>query len=86
SAVRGLPEIVRSGSTGWLAPVGAIAGLAERLAWIWSHPEQAARIAEQARAFADRHLVLSQKMAETLSAYEAAMDEARMVRSGALAA
>ncbi|MFY3682912.1 glycosyltransferase family 4 protein [Achromobacter xylosoxidans] len=86
SAVGGLPEIVHPGSTGWLAPVGDIAGFAERLAWIWSHPEQAARIAEQARAFADRHLVLSQKMAETLSAYEAAMDEARMVRSRALVA
>lgn len=80
SAVGGLPEIVHPGSTGWLAPAGDIRGFADHLVWIWSHPEQAARIAERARAFADRHLRLSQKMAETLRAYEAAMEAARFVR------
>ncbi|CAB3846096.1 D-inositol-3-phosphate glycosyltransferase [Achromobacter dolens] len=81
SAVGGLPEIVHPGSTGWLAPAGDVAGFADHLAWIWSHPGEAARIAEQARTFADRHLMLSQKMAETLSAYEAAMAHAGVVRS-----
>lgn len=77
SAVGGLPEIVQPGDTGWLAPAQDVAGFADHLAWIWSHPEQAARIAERARMFADRHLMLSQKMAETLSAYQTAMEDAR---------
>lgn len=77
SAVGGLPEIVQPGDTGWLAPAQDVASFADHLAWIWSHPEQAARIAERARMFADRHLMLSQKMAETLSAYQAAMEDAR---------
>lgn len=81
SAVGGLPEIVHPGSTGWLAPAADVAGFADHLAWIWSHPGEAARIAEQARTFADRHLMLSQKMAETLSAYEAAMTHAGAVRN-----
>ncbi|CAB3641119.1 MULTISPECIES: glycosyltransferase family 4 protein [Achromobacter] len=81
SAVGGLPEIVRPGDTGWLAPAQDVAGFAEHLAWIWSHPEQAARIAEQARTFADRHLMLSQKMAETLDAYQIAMEDARSARN-----
>ena len=81
SAVGGLPEIVRPGDTGWLAPAQDVAGFADHLAWIWSHPEQAARIADQARTFADRHLMLSQKMAETLSAYQTAMEYARSARN-----
>lgn len=81
SAVGGLPEIVRPGDTGWLAPAQDVAGFADHLAWIWSHPEQAARIADQARTFADRHLMLSQKMAETLSAYQTAMEDARSARN-----
>ncbi|WZB75177.1 glycosyltransferase family 4 protein [Achromobacter insuavis] len=48
SAVGGLPEIVQPGDTGWLAPAQDVAGFADHLAWIWSHPEQAARIAERA--------------------------------------
>lgn len=78
SAVGGLPEIVQPGHTGWLAPAADIARFADHLAWIWSHPEQAARIAEQARTFADRHLMLSQKMLETLNAYQTAMEDAQL--------
>lgn len=78
SAVGGLPEIVQPGHTGWLAPAADIARFADHLAWIWSHPEQAARIAEQARTFADRHLMLSQKMVETLNAYQTAMEDAQL--------
>lgn len=81
SAVGGLPEIVHPGRTGWLAPAGDVAGFADHLAWIWSHPGEAARIAGQARMFADRNLMLSQKMAETLGAYEAAMERARLARN-----
>lgn len=77
SAVGGLPEIVLPGDTGWLAPAQDVAGFADHLAWIWAHPEQAAKIVDQARMFADRHLMLSQKMAETLSAYQTAMEDAR---------
>lgn len=80
SAVGGLPEIVHPGVTGWLAAAGDVAGFADHLCRIWRHPEEAARIADQARRFADRHLLLSQKMAETLGAYEAAIDRARSAR------
>lgn len=81
SAVGGLPEIVHPGRTGWLAPAGDVAGFADHLAWIWAHPDESARIAGQARTFADRNLMLSQKMAETLRAYEAAMERARSARN-----
>ncbi len=81
SAVGGLPEIVHPGSTGWLAPAGDVAGFADHLAWIWGHPEQAAQVAAQARVFADRHLMLSQKMAETLSAYQTAMQDAKLAQA-----
>lgn len=81
SAVGGLPEIVHPGVTGWLAPAGDVARFADHLAWIWSHPDQVARIVEQARAFAELHLMFSQKMAETLSAYQAAMEDAGSARN-----
>lgn len=86
SAVGGLPEIVHSGVTGWLAAAGDVEGFADHLSRIWLHPGEALRVAEQARRFADRHLLLSQKMAETLEAYEAAMDRALSSRKVAVAA
>ena len=81
SAVGGLPEIVHPGETGWLAPAGDVVGFADHLAWIWANPGQAAQIAEQARRYADRHFMLPQKMAETLGAYQVAMEHARLARN-----
>lgn len=81
SAVGGLPEIVHPGETGWLAPAGDVVGFADHLAWIWANPGQAAQIAEQARRYADRHFMLPQKMAETLGAYQVAMEHAKLARN-----
>jgi glycosyltransferase involved in cell wall biosynthesis len=46
-----LPEIVEDGVTGFLVPVGDVAALAERLAWVLRHPEAARDMGQRAAAF-----------------------------------
>jgi glycosyltransferase involved in cell wall biosynthesis len=49
--VGGLPEVVQDGVTGFLVPVSDVAALAERLAWVLRHPEEAREMGQRAAAF-----------------------------------
>ncbi len=70
SDVGGLPEIVTPGQTGWLAPPGDIAGYADRILQIRGHPEHAALMVSNARAYAEMNFRLAGKMFSTLEAYK----------------
>ena len=71
SRVGGVPELVTPGETGWLVEAGDVAGYADALAAIFDAPEEARRVTEQARLYAERHLTQAGKMAQTLALYEA---------------
>jgi len=73
SNVGGLPEIVVPGRTGWLAAPGDIAGYADCIMQIRCRPWHTQTIVANARAFADTHLRLGEKMLRTLEAYRRAM-------------
>jgi glycosyltransferase involved in cell wall biosynthesis len=66
--VGGINETVLDGDTGWLVPVGDAAALADRIVRVLEHPEEAARLAAEARRraarFSTEHMV-----AETLALY-----------------
>ncbi len=50
--ISGIPELVRPQETGWLVPPEDAAALADAIAWVYAHPEEAAR-----RAAAGQNLV-----------------------------
>ncbi|SEJ07995.1 glycosyltransferase family 4 protein [Achromobacter sp. NFACC18-2] len=73
SEVGGLPEIVVPGRTGWLASPGDVRSYAQCILDIRNRPWQTQTIVANARAFADAHLRLGEKMFHTLEAYRLAM-------------
>ncbi len=46
----GPEEIIDDGHTGFLVPVGDVAAMADRMAWLLDHPEQAQTMGEAGRA------------------------------------
>jgi glycosyltransferase involved in cell wall biosynthesis len=52
--VGGIRETVVDGETGWLVPVGDAAALAERILHVLDHPDEARRVADEARRRAAR--------------------------------
>jgi glycosyltransferase involved in cell wall biosynthesis len=67
--VGGIRETVVDGETGWLVPVDDAAALAERIAHVLDHPDEARRVADEARRRAQRFS--EQAMVErTLALYE----------------
>ena len=71
SRVGGVPELVTLGKTGWLVEAGDVAGYADALAAIFDAPEEARRMTEQARLYAETHLTQAGKMTQTLALYDA---------------
>lgn len=47
--VGGMPEVVEEGVTGFLVPPNDVRALAERIAWMKSHPSEARRMGERGR-------------------------------------
>lgn len=72
SDVGGLPEIVTTGRTGWLAAPGDVAGYVDCIMQIRNDPRQAQAIVANARAFAETNFRLGGKMFSTLEAYRRA--------------
>lgn len=70
SRIGGVPELVVPGETGWLVEPGDAAGYADALVEIFDNPERARAVATHARRFAEAHLTLDAKMAETLAVYD----------------
>ncbi|MEK7866930.1 MAG: glycosyltransferase [Planctomycetota bacterium] len=52
SSVGGTSDLVRDGENGFLVPPGDSRSIAERVAWVLSHPEESAGIGHRGRAFA----------------------------------
>jgi len=52
SKVGGIPEMIKDGQNGFLVPPGDEETLAERLRWVFAHPEEAKRMGERAKVFA----------------------------------
>jgi glycosyltransferase involved in cell wall biosynthesis len=69
TAVGGIRETVVDGETGFLVPVGDAEALADRILRVLEHPDEARRLADEARrrvrAFSEERMV-----AETLALYE----------------
>jgi glycosyltransferase involved in cell wall biosynthesis len=70
SNVGGVGELVTPGETGWLVEAGDVMGYADALGAIFDAPEEARRVTEQARRYAEGHLTQAAKMAQTLALYE----------------
>jgi glycosyltransferase involved in cell wall biosynthesis len=67
--VGGIRETVVEGRTGWLVPPDDPVALAERISWVLDHPDDARRVAEDARRGAQRFSV--EAMVErTLALYD----------------
>ena len=71
SRVGGVAELVTPGETGWLVEAGDVAGYADALAAIFDAPEEARRVTERARLYAERNLTQAGKMAQIMALYEA---------------
>jgi glycosyltransferase involved in cell wall biosynthesis len=67
--VGGIRETVIEGETGFLVPVGNAQALAERIVYVLEHPDEARRVAEEARrrvqSFSEERMV-----AETIALYD----------------
>ena len=61
--VGGTPELVREGESGFLVPSGDPRALAEKLAQLLAHPEQARAMGQRGRAHVERELSM-ERMAE----------------------
>jgi glycosyltransferase involved in cell wall biosynthesis len=75
TAVNSVPEVVIPGTTGLLARAGDPASLADALAYVFDHPDEAARMARAARVHVGERFsaeVLGQDLAE---GYEVALRE-----------
>jgi glycosyltransferase involved in cell wall biosynthesis len=75
SAVGGIPEQVRDGSTGYLVGPGDDAMLAERLAALESDPELARSMGERGQALALERFSNKRMLADYLDWYEEAMED-----------
>jgi glycosyltransferase involved in cell wall biosynthesis len=72
SSVGGIPELVQDGVTGFLVPAGDETALAERLRWVFVHPEEAAEMGRRARTFAERFFSTGVYVAGYRQIFEAA--------------
>ncbi|HTH17398.1 MAG TPA: glycosyltransferase family 4 protein [Magnetospirillum sp.] len=77
SAVGGVPEIVHDGETGWLVPPAQPEILADAIARVVQHPDEAARVAQGARQLAEQRMRFDHRMAETLETYRVAIERAK---------
>jgi glycosyltransferase involved in cell wall biosynthesis len=88
-ATGGVPELIEEGITGWLSPTGDVDHLAERIFAAASDLTKAAAVGDAARRHARNNMRLDLKMAQTINAYERAIERAgtdRFVRPLSLSA
>jgi glycosyltransferase involved in cell wall biosynthesis len=67
--VGGIRETVVDGETGWLVPTRDVDALAERISWCLEHPDEARRVAEDARRRVRERFSVERMVAETLALY-----------------
>jgi glycosyltransferase involved in cell wall biosynthesis len=78
SKVGGIPEMIEDGQNGFLVPPGDEEALTERLRWVLAHPEEAEKMAERARAFAQKFFSAT----SYLEGYRRLFEEARKICDG----
>lgn len=69
----GIDEIIRHGETGFLTPVGDPDALAQRLGWMFDHPEVAARVAENGMRHCAAAFSIETVGARLIECYEATL-------------
>lgn len=67
--VGGIRETVVDGDTGWLVPPRDVDALAERISWCLDRPDEARRVAEEARRRVRERFSVERMVAETLALY-----------------
>jgi len=67
----GCDEIIRHGMSGLLTPIGDPDALAQRLSWMFDHPEDAARIGENGWRHCAEHFSVETVGARLIQCYEA---------------
>jgi glycosyltransferase involved in cell wall biosynthesis len=77
SAVGGVPEIVVDGETGWLVPPADPLKLADAIANALRDRDSAAKVAANARRFAEGSMRFDHRMAQALATYDIAIHHAR---------
>ncbi len=70
TAVGGTPDLIRHGETGWLVPPGDPQALAETILHVLNHPDEAARCARAAQAFAFAHFTADRLIERMRTLYE----------------
>lgn len=73
SAQGGIPELIQEGETGFIVPAGDDETLAERIDFLWRHPEQARQMGEHAQAFARQRFSPERHYQALLAIYQHAM-------------
>lgn len=75
--VGGMPEVVEEGVTGFLVPPNDVRALAERIAWIKSHPGEARRMGERGRQRVEEKFTWDQVARRALEIYQRALSAGR---------
>ncbi len=73
SALGSIGEIVDDGQTGLSFQPGDIAGLADKMAWAWDHPEMMAAMGQAARARYEAQYTATRNYAMLMDVYRAAI-------------
>lgn len=68
--VGGIPELIRDGETGWLAPLDDSAALADRLEWLAAHPGEIERSGLAARRWVETRFTLDECARRTQRLYD----------------
>jgi len=73
----GSREIVRHGENGFLVPIGDHVALADRIAYLLDHPDEARRMGQAGRQDIERHFSLGAMVDKTVDVFERALNAAR---------
>jgi glycosyltransferase involved in cell wall biosynthesis len=82
TAVNGVPEIVESGVTGWLAPTGDVDALARATLGLLDAPDVARRMGHAGRRRVVDHFTAQRMVAETQALYLRLLPSAAAARAG----
>lgn len=73
----GSRELVRQGENGFLVPIGDHVALADRIAYLLDHPDEARRMGQAGRQDIERHFSLATMVDKTVDVYERALKSSR---------
>jgi glycosyltransferase involved in cell wall biosynthesis len=77
TACSGSSELVLDGETGFLVPPGDPAALADRIAYLLDHPEEALRMGQAGKKHIEQHFSLKTMVDKTVEIYEQAIQSSK---------